>query len=74
MTSLTITSLAHFVNLRPMAFLSEMATNATNADIGVVIYSGNNDALIGHRGTEVTIQVQILAHLSLNTTDGADVW
>ncbi|KAJ6620632.1 Alpha/Beta hydrolase protein [Mycena sp. CBHHK59/15] len=40
----------------PMNFLSDMATNATAHSIGVVLYSGNDDALIAHRGTEVTIQ------------------
>ena len=37
---------------RPIAFLSELATNTTAHNIGVVLYSGNNDALIPHRGTE----------------------
>lgn len=41
-----------------MTFLSDLATNATKQDIGFVFYSGNNDALIAHRGTEVTIQVK----------------
>lgn len=40
----------------PIAFLSDLATNMTAEDVGVVLYSGNNDALIPHRGTEVTIQ------------------
>ncbi|KAG6897814.1 hypothetical protein C0992_010618 [Termitomyces sp. T32_za158] len=40
----------------PMNFLTEFATNATAHGVGVVLYSGNNDALIAHRGTEVTIQ------------------
>ncbi|KAF5361823.1 hypothetical protein D9756_002268 [Leucocoprinus leucothites] len=43
-------------SIEPMAFLSELAANASKQDIGVVFYSGNNDALIAHRGTEVTIQ------------------
>ncbi|KAJ7180968.1 Alpha/Beta hydrolase protein [Mycena filopes] len=40
----------------PMNFLTEFATNATAHGVGVVLYSGNDDALIAHRGTEVTIQ------------------
>ncbi|KAJ7698953.1 Alpha/Beta hydrolase protein [Mycena rosella] len=40
----------------PMNFLSELATNTTAHDISVILFSGNNDALIAHRGTEVTIQ------------------
>jgi len=51
-------SLMHYIP-RPMTFLSELATNASKQDIGVVFYEGNNDALIAHRGIEVTIQVVI---------------
>ncbi|TDL15662.1 alpha/beta-hydrolase [Rickenella mellea] len=40
----------------PMVFLSELAKNATNHNISVVIYSGNDDSLVPHRGSEVTIQ------------------
>ncbi|KAJ7463398.1 Alpha/Beta hydrolase protein [Mycena galericulata] len=40
----------------PMNFLSEFATNATAHSVSVILYSGNDDALIAHRGTEVTIQ------------------
>ncbi|KAJ3488637.1 hypothetical protein NLI96_g2695 [Meripilus lineatus] len=40
----------------PMAFLNELATNTTKHNIGVIIYSGNNDALVAHRGSEVAIQ------------------
>ncbi|KAJ6464618.1 Alpha/Beta hydrolase protein [Mycena vitilis] len=39
-----------------MNFLSEFATNATKHNVSVILYSGNDDALIAHRGTEVTIQ------------------
>lgn len=48
----------HYI-FRPMAFLSELATNASKQDIGVVFYEGNDDALIAHRGIEVTIQVVV---------------
>ncbi|KAF8216863.1 Alpha/Beta hydrolase protein [Mycena galopus ATCC 62051] len=40
----------------PMNFLSEFATNMTAHNIAVILYSGNDDSLIQHRGTEVTIQ------------------
>lgn len=50
--------LMHYI-FRPMAFLSELATNASKQDIGVVFYEGNDDALIAHRGIEVTIQVVV---------------
>ncbi|KAI0629361.1 alpha/beta-hydrolase [Trametes polyzona] len=43
-------------SVEPMAFLTDLATNASAQGISVVLYSGNEDALIGHRGTEVVIQ------------------
>jgi hypothetical protein len=35
-----------------MAFFSELVSDATSRGIKVVIYSGNNDLLVGHFGTE----------------------
>ncbi|KAJ7668903.1 Alpha/Beta hydrolase protein [Mycena rosella] len=40
----------------PMVFLSDLATNATARGVGIVFYSGNDDSLVAHRGTEVVIQ------------------
>ncbi|KAI0688707.1 alpha/beta-hydrolase [Cytidiella melzeri] len=40
----------------PMTFLTELATNATNKGVHILIYVGNDDALSPHFGTEVTIQ------------------
>ncbi|PFH51848.1 hypothetical protein AMATHDRAFT_58385 [Amanita thiersii Skay4041] len=40
----------------PMVFLTELATNATKHNIGIVLFSGNDDALIAHRSTEIAIQ------------------
>ncbi|KAF7334471.1 Alpha/beta-hydrolase [Mycena venus] len=40
----------------PMVFLSELATNASAKGVGIVFYSGNDDSLVAHRGTEVVIQ------------------
>lgn len=37
---------------RPMAFLTDLATNASVHGIPVVLYSGNEDSLVAHRGTE----------------------
>ncbi|KAJ7278049.1 alpha/beta-hydrolase [Mycena rebaudengoi] len=36
----------------PMTFLTELATNASAKGVGIIFYSGNDDALVGHRGTE----------------------
>ncbi|KAG6832254.1 hypothetical protein H0H87_002150 [Tephrocybe sp. NHM501043] len=40
----------------PMNFFDEFATNASAHGVGVVLYSGNKDALIAHRSTEIAIQ------------------
>jgi len=39
-----------------MAFLSELMTNASNAGVKVILYSGNDDSYIGHFGTQIVIQ------------------
>ncbi|KAF7290334.1 Carboxypeptidase [Mycena chlorophos] len=36
----------------PMVFLTELATNASKNNVGIVFYSGNDDSLVAHRGTE----------------------
>ncbi|KAF8192021.1 Alpha/Beta hydrolase protein [Mycena galopus ATCC 62051] len=41
---------------RPMVFLSDLATNASARGVGTVFYSGNDDSIAPHRGTEVVIQ------------------
>ncbi|KAF8917843.1 alpha/beta-hydrolase [Mucidula mucida] len=40
----------------PMVFLSDLASNATAQNVSVIIYSGNDDSLVSHRGSEVAIQ------------------
>lgn len=37
---------------RPMAFLSELAASATANNVSIIFYSGNDDSLVTHRGTE----------------------
>ncbi|EIW53484.1 alpha/beta-hydrolase [Trametes versicolor FP-101664 SS1] len=43
-------------SVEPIAFLSELAANASARNIPFVFYSGNDDARISHRGTETLIQ------------------
>lgn len=38
--------------VRPMVFLDELAANATKNSVSVVIYSGNDDSLVPHFGSE----------------------
>jgi hypothetical protein len=35
-----------------MAFLTDLATNATSHNMSIIIYSANDDALLPHRGSE----------------------
>ncbi|KAJ3745335.1 alpha beta-hydrolase [Lentinula detonsa] len=37
---------------KPMTFLTDLATNSTANGVGFVFFSGNDDSLIAHRGTE----------------------
>ena len=60
-----------------MNFMSELASNASAHGVGIVLYSGNNDALIAHLGTEgMVIAILLVANLMLravliqNTTFG----
>ncbi|KAJ7769346.1 alpha/beta-hydrolase [Mycena metata] len=39
----------------PMVFLTELATNASARGVGIVFYSGNDDSLVAHRGTETNM-------------------
>jgi len=40
----------------PMVFLTDLATNMTLHNVSVVLYVGNDDGLMSHRGTELVIQ------------------
>src|ERR1700761_7357790 len=42
---------------RPMLFFDDLFANASKNGVGIVIYSGNDDMLVAHRGSEITIQV-----------------
>ncbi|KAI0773294.1 alpha/beta-hydrolase [Trametes elegans] len=43
-------------SVEPMAFLDELAANASAKNVAVVLYAGNDDSLVAHRGIEVVIQ------------------
>ena len=43
-------------SVEPMAFLSDLATNASAANVSIIFYSGNDDSLVQHHGTETIIQ------------------
>ncbi|KAJ7890888.1 alpha/beta-hydrolase [Mycena olivaceomarginata] len=52
---------------KPMSFFSELASNASTHGVGIVLYSGNNDALAAHRGTEGRTPIRLR---NPNTTFG----
>ena len=37
---------------RPVVFFSELATNASAHNVTVIIYSGNDDSVVGHLSNE----------------------
>ncbi|KAE9398534.1 alpha/beta-hydrolase [Gymnopus androsaceus JB14] len=39
---------------KPMVFLTDLATNGTEQGVGFVLFSGNDDSLVTHRGTQGT--------------------
>ncbi|OCH83865.1 alpha/beta-hydrolase [Obba rivulosa] len=43
-------------SVEPVAFLSELASNASARNISIVFFSGNDDSLVAHHGTQVVIQ------------------
>lgn len=51
-----------------MAFLSDLATNASANGVAMIFYSGNDDSLIAHRGTEgiclILYDVQVTQRVS----------
>ena len=50
-----------------MAFLSELATNASRNHVAVLVYSGNDDALVSHFSTEGTpVRHQLFRALNLS--------
>ncbi len=50
-----------------MVFLTELAANASDHGVRVVIYSGNDDALVSHRGSEGELNA-IARHYTLSLT------
>ncbi|KAJ3809239.1 alpha/beta-hydrolase [Lentinula lateritia] len=43
-------------SVEPMAFMTELATNASDRGVHIIIYEGNDDSLVAHRGLQVVIQ------------------
>lgn len=43
-----------------MAFLTDLATNATAHDMTIIIFSGNDDSLIPHLGSEGRLPIALI--------------
>ncbi|KAJ7479835.1 alpha/beta-hydrolase [Mycena latifolia] len=54
----------------PMVFLSDLATNASARGVGIVFYSGNDDSLVAHRGTEGTESPYIPSNMTFGGVQG----
>ncbi|KAH9951054.1 alpha/beta-hydrolase [Amylocystis lapponica] len=61
-------------SVEPMAFLTELAFNATARNLSIVIFSGNDDSLIAHRGSEVVIQNTTFGGIQGFTRQPATPW
>jgi len=57
-----------------MVFLDDLATNATEKNIPVIIYSGNLDPRVAHRGSEVVIQNTTFGGIQGFTRKPATPW
>ena len=55
-------------------FLDELAANATARNVSIIVYSGNNDLIISHRGSEGALASHIpkLSFSSLTTTSSCN--
>ncbi|KAF7307471.1 Alpha/beta-hydrolase [Mycena indigotica] len=58
----------------PMVFLTQLAANASAKGVGVVFYSGNDDSLVAHRGTEAVIQNMTFGGIQGFTRKPATPW
>ncbi|KAJ7058539.1 alpha/beta-hydrolase [Mycena amicta] len=58
----------------PMVFLTELAANASKNGVGIVFYSGNDDSLVAHRGTETVIQNMTFGGVQGFTRKPATPW
>ncbi|KAI0718832.1 alpha/beta-hydrolase [Fomitopsis betulina] len=61
-------------SIEPMAFLSELAANASQRGVKIILYSGNDDSLISHRSTEVVIQNTTFGGIQGFTEPPATPW
>jgi len=60
LASFILVWISDICDVRPMVFLDDLATNATAHDVSIIIYSGNDDALIPHRGSEGTCYLLLI--------------
>lgn len=54
--------------------MNELAANASALGVAIVIYSGNDDSLVAHRGSEVTIQNTTFGGIQGFTRPPATPW
>lgn len=52
-----------------MTFLTDLATNGTEKGVGFVFFSGNDDSLIAHRGTEGAYYFALILLISMRVPE-----
>lgn len=61
-----------------MAFLTDLATSMTKEKVKVVIFSGNDDALLAHRGSEgLSYNITMMLFIDIYESSGYpkhDIW
>lgn len=48
-----------------MAFMTELATNASREGVHIIIYEGNDDSLVAHRGLQGQYTYLLTLHESV---------
>ncbi|GBE89633.1 alpha/beta-hydrolase [Sparassis crispa] len=61
-------------SVEPMAFLNGLAANASDRGVAIVIYSGNDDTLVSHRGSQVVIQNTTFGGIQGFTREPSTPW
>ncbi|OBZ72405.1 putative serine carboxypeptidase CPVL [Grifola frondosa] len=61
-------------SVEPMAFLSDLAANASIHNVSIIFYSGNDDSLVQHHGTEVIIQNMTFGGIQGFTQKPSTAW
>ena len=57
---------SNLLYLRPVSFFDELASNATEKNVSVVIYLGNDDSVVPHFSSESKSESWVLSKWHIN--------